>query len=127
MNTPMNTPKAIVILTTMALVVIGGLLYLAMAGNVWAAGILFSGWTILCVVIGWSLSLIQQARSATKEQQNFMANAKENLSMMAAMQTVQNRQNQTLLQQLGSVARLPQAAPALADSLLIDDGIFEEL
>ena len=123
----MNTPKAIVILTTMALAVIGGLLYLAMVGNVWAAGILFSGWSILCVVIGWSLSLIQQDRSAAKEQQNFMTNAKENLSMMAAMQTVQNRQNQTLLNQLGAVARLPQAAPPLADSLLIDDGIFEEL
>ena len=122
----MNTQKAVVILTTMALAVIGGLLYLAMGGNVWAAGILFSGWSILCVVIGWSLSLIQQDKAAAKEQQAFSANVKENLAIMAAVQTVQNKQNQTLLNQLGSVARLPQAAP-MADSLLIDDGIFEEL
>lgn len=122
----MNTPKAIVILSFLAVAVIGGLLYLAMVGNVWAAGILFSGWSILCLVTGWTLSMIQQGKATAQEQQTFMSNAKENLAMMAAMQTVQNKQNQTLLNQLGTVARLPQAAAPI-DSLLIDDGIFEEL
>lgn len=123
----MNTQKAVVILTTMALAVIGGLLYLAMVGNVWAAGILFSGWSILCVVIGWSLSMIQQDKAAAKEQQTFMSNAKENLAIMGALQSVQNKQNQSLMQQLGQVSRFPQAGPDLSASLLIDDGIFEEL
>lgn len=122
----MNTQKAVVILTTMALAVIGGLLYLAMEGSTWAAGILFSGWSILCVIIGWSLSMIQQEKAATKEQEAFSANLKENLAIMSAVQTVQNKQNQTLLNQLGTVARLPQPAAPI-DSLLIDDGIFEEL
>lgn len=123
----MNTQKAVVILTTLALAVIGGLLYLAMVGNVWAAGILFSGWSILCVVIGWSLSMIQQDKATTKEQQAFSANLKENLTIMSAVQTVQNKQNQSLMSQLGQVSRFPQAAPDLSAALLIDDGIFQEL
>lgn len=124
----MNTPKAIVILSFLAVAVIGGLLYLAMVGNVWAAGILFSGWSILCVVIGWSLSMIQQDKATSKEQQAFSANLKENLAIMSAVQTVQNKQNQSLMSQLGQqVSRFPQAAPDLSAALLIDDGIFQEL
>ena len=125
----MNTQKAIVILSTMALATIGGLLYLAMAGNVWATGILFSLWTVLMIVTGWGLSIFQQGRATAKEQSAFLANAKENLALMASMQSVQNRQNQTLMQQLGTVARLPQAGPGLdlSKSLLIEDGLFEEL
>lgn len=122
----MNTPKAIVILSFLAVAVISGLFYLAMAGSTWATGILFSGWSILCLVIGWALSMIQQDKAATKEQEAFSANLKENLAIMSAVQTVQNKQNQTLLNQLGTVARLPQPAAPI-DSLLIDDGIFEEL
>ncbi len=123
----MNTPKAIVILSFLAVAVIGGLLYMAMVGNVWATGVLFSGWSILCLVTGWSLSMIQAGKAAAKEQQAFMSNAKENIAIMGAMQTVQNKQNQTLLQQLGQVSRFPQSVPDLSSSLLIDDGIFEEL
>lgn len=122
----MNTPKAIVILSFLAVAVIGGLLYLAMAGSTWATGILFSGWSILCLVIGWSLSMLQQRQAAAKEQHDFMANAKENLAIMGAMQTVQNRQNQTLMNQLSTAARLPQPGPG-GDSLIIDSTIFDEL
>lgn len=123
----MNTPKAIVILSFLAVAIIGGLLYLAIVGNVWAAGILFSGWSILCLITGWSLSMIQQGKAAAQEQQTFMSNAKENLAIMGALQSVQNKQNQSLMQQLGQVSRLPQVGPDLSASLLIDDGIFEEL
>lgn len=123
----MNTPKAIVILSFLAVAVIGGLLYLAMAGSTWATGILFSGWSILCLVIGWTLSLIQQGKAASNEQQAFMSNAKENLAIMGAMQTVQNRQNQTLMSQLSTAARLPQPGPGQPDSLIIDTAIFDEL
>lgn len=120
----MNTPKAVVILSGLLLAVVGSLLYLAMGGNVWATGILFSGWSVLCIVIGWSLSMIQQDKAATKEQQTFLANAKENLAMMAAMQTVQNKQNQSLLTQ---ITRLPLPQQAQTNSLFIEEGIFEEL
>ena len=122
----MNTQKMIVILVSMALATIGGLLYLAMAGNTWAVGILFGGWTIICLAVGFGGAVWQYRAMAARTQQSFMANAKENLALMGAMQTVQNRQNQTLMSQLSTVARLPQA-PAPVDSLLIEDGIFNEL
>lgn len=116
----------VVVLVVMALAVLGALLYLAMVGNVWATGILFSGWSILCVVIGWSLSMVQQDKAASKEQQAFSANLKENVTLMAAMQTVQNRQNQGLMSQLITTPRLPSPSMG-ADGLVIDNAIFDEL
>ncbi|NJN98209.1 MAG: hypothetical protein HC875_31035 [Anaerolineales bacterium] len=55
-----------------------------------------------------------------------MANTRENLAIMGAMQSIQNKQNQALMQQLNQAARLPaQAAPG--GFLSVEDGIFSEL
>ncbi len=119
----MNTQKLIFSLAVMGLAILAGLFYLATEGSTIAAAVLFSLWTIFCVVIGWILSIIQQRQTAAREQRAFMANMRENLAIMGAAQKVQNLQNQNLMQQLN---RLPaQAAPG--DSLLIEDAIFSEL
>lgn len=121
----MSTQKMTVILVSMALAILAGLLYLAIVGNVWAVGILFSGWTLVCVIIGYGLAVWQQSQAAAREQQAFVVNARENLQIMSAMQTVQNKQNQTLMAQLNQAARLP--APADQWGLSVEDGIFSEL
>ena len=121
----MNTQTAIVILVVLILAVIGALLYLAMAGNVVASSILFALWSVFCIVIGWLLSYLQNRTQDTREQESFVNNAKENLALMSAMQSVQNKQNQTLMQQLGRAARLPD--PDNGSTLLISDHIFDEL
>lgn len=55
-----------------------------------------------------------------------MHNARENLVIMNAMQTVQNKQNQALLQQ---VRKLPQPQPAIPNepSFTVEEGVFEQL
>jgi hypothetical protein len=130
----MNTQKATVILTALGLAILSGLFYLATEGNTLAAAVLFSLWTIVCVVIGWGLSILQQSQAAAREQQAFMANAKENqqivqgnIGMMAAAQKVQNLQNQMLQQQLATVNRLPAPGVDLSSALDITDGVFAEL
>lgn len=123
----MNTQKATVILTTMGLATLGGLFYLATEGNTLAAAVLFSLWTIFCVVIGWGLSIIQQSKAAAREQQSFIANAKENLAIMAATQKVQNLQNQAVQQQLATANRLPAPGVDLSTALDIQDAVFSEL
>lgn len=124
----MNTQKTVVILVSLGLAALGGLFYLATEGNTLAAAVLFSLWTIVCVVIGWGLSIVQQRAAAAREQQAFMANAKENLALMGAIQSVQNRQNAGLIQQLNQAARLPRQGPGPGlDSLLIEDAVFSEL
>lgn len=122
----MNTQKLIFSLAVMGLAILSGLFYLATEGSTIAAAVLFSLWTILCVVIGWGLSIIQQRSATAKEQQAFMNNARENLAIMGAMQTVQNKQSAGLMAQLNQAARLPaQAAPG--GFLSVEDGIFSEL
>ncbi len=130
----MNTQKALVILAAMGLATVGGLLYLAMAGNAWGVGVLFGGWTLIVLVIGYGLATLQQYLAAKREQQNFQANAKENAAimqgnfmMMAAAQKVQNLQNQAMQQQLTTAARLPQPGPDLSAALDIQDAVFSEL
>lgn len=122
----MNTQKMIFALAVMGLAILSGLFYLATEGSTIAAAVLFSLWTIFCVVIGWGLSIIQQRSAAAREQQAFMNNAKENLGIMGAMQSIQSKQNQDLMRQLNQAARLPaQAAPG--GFLSVEDGIFSEL
>lgn len=121
----MNTQTAVVVLVVLILAVIGGLIYLAMGGNVVASSILFALWSIFCVVVGWLLSYLQNRTQASREQQAFSANVKENLAIMGALQNVQNKQNATLMSQLGRAARLPETDNG--STLLIDDGVFSEL
>jgi hypothetical protein len=130
----MNTQKAIVVLTTMGLATIGSLLYLAMVGNVWAVGVLFGGWTLIVLIVGYGLATLQQHLADKREQRNFQANAKENAAimqgnfmMLAAAQKAQNLQNQAMQQQLATANRLPQPAPILDEVFPVEEGIYREL
>lgn len=109
--------------------VMGGLIYLASVGSLAAAITLAVLLTILLTAMGAGIALFATKMMTDKAQQAFMDNAQENLSIMGALQNIQNKQNQALMQQLGTVARLPQPPPGLdmGKSLLIEDGIFEEL
>lgn len=122
----MTNQKMLVVLVAMLLTTAAGLVWLAMAGNIWAAGILFSVWTLACVVVGAGIVSYVNVARAREEQANFAANAKENLQMMALMQKVQNMQNQSLMQQVGRMPQLMLPSNG-TDNFLIEDGIFDEL
>lgn len=111
------------------LAVLAGLIYAASLGMITAIVTLAVLLTIVLTAMGAGIALAATKMMTDKAQKAFMDNAQENLSIMAALQRIQNQQNQTLMQQLGQVARLPQPEPQLnlKDSLLIEDGIFEEL
>lgn len=86
---------------------------------------------ITCVLIGLGSAITWAAINLMVRQQErqFRDNTAENIGIMRELQSLQNQQNKTLMQQLGTVARLPQAAPPIdvSKSLLIEDGIFAEL
>lgn len=111
------------------LAILAGLGYLANEGSVTAL-IVFTV-VVTCVLIGLGSLLTWSAINLMTRQQErqFRDNVSENIGIMREMQSLQNQQNKTLMTQLGTVARLPQAAPPLdlSKSLLIDDGIFTEL
>jgi uncharacterized membrane protein YeiB len=114
---------------TTVLVILAGLTALtlaAVAGSLLAAVILAVLVTVLLVGIGAGIALAVQRLANEKSQADFVNNAKENLAIMSSLQSVQNRQNQTIMQQLGQAARLPSPANGV-DNFLIDDGIFSEL
>jgi uncharacterized membrane protein YeiB len=114
---------------TTVLVILAGLTALtlaAVAGSLPAAVILAVLVTVLLVGIGAGIALAVQKLANEKSQADFVANAKENLALMSSLQSVQNRQNQTIMQQLSQAARLPLPANG-ADNFFIDDGIFNEL
>ena len=117
------------VLILILLAILAGLIYAATLGSLAAAVILAILATILLVSLGAGIALATQRMANDKSQADFVNNARENLAMMQALQRVQNAQNQTLMQQLGRAARLPdpQANPDLSHVLMIDDGIFEEL
>lgn len=114
-----------ILLVVMTFIAGAGLVALAMWGNVWAVGILFSVWTLLCVVVGAGIVAYVSVARARAEQSNFAANAKENLAIMQMMQRVQNLQNQNLLSQVSRLPQLP--AGENSDSFIIDESIFAEL
>jgi hypothetical protein len=83
---------------------------------------------VILILVGWGFSTLTNAISARREQQNFMANVKENLAIMNAMQRVQNRQNAMLLNQAKEAQRaLPAGDVWDVDALAMDDSVFEEL
>ena len=84
--------------------------------------------SIILVGIGVVITLGANWISTTNDQRTFVANAKENLSIMLAMQRVQNAQN-TMLQRQAREARkqLPQGDIMDVDALLIEDAVFSEL
>ena len=76
--------------------------------------------------IGLAYNLIATKITIDNQQRTFLDNAKENLGIMSAMQSIQNKQNSSIMSQLGRVARLPEPTqPAIG--LEVDDIIFEEM
>lgn len=114
---------SLIILATLA-----GLIYFASVGSVAAIVTLAIVLTILLIALGAGLTWLSIAQMAKQQERQFRDNVSENIGIMREMQGLQNQQNKTLMQQLGTVARLPQAAPQdLSNSLLIEDGLFSEL
>lgn len=111
----------------MVLAIIALLIYAAMLGSLIAVAILAVLATVLLVGLGAGIALATQRMANDKAQVDFVNNAKENLAMMQAMQRLQNAQNQTIMSQLGQVARLPEPPRDLDSALLIDEGLFSDL
>ncbi len=114
----------ILLLVTMVLFA-GVLVWMATSGSVAAAYTLGLLTALILYTVYSVFELARNRAQAHKEQAGFMANAKENLAIMQAMQGLQNKQNQALMNQLSTTARLPQTPHAPA--LLLDESIFDEI
>ncbi len=122
----MGTQTMVVVLMSMLLAAIAGLLWLAMAGNVWAIAILVAVACIFCVTLGFGLSMLQNRNQAEREQANFVNNARENLALMAGLQKAQNLQNRGIQQQVQTLTKLPEPSEPNG-AFVIQDGIFDHL
>jgi hypothetical protein len=123
----MTRATGIVIVFSMLLATVAGLIYLAMGGDTWATGILFSIWSIICVAVGAGIVIVVNNNQAAREQRDFTNNLKENLTLMSAMQSIQNKQNSTIMQQLDKAVRLPHPTADSDNILQIPESIFSEL
>lgn len=108
-------------ITLLGLALLAGLLYGAMVGNLLALLTLVALGTTALISLGVGLTLLVNTASRS------LANARETLclALMQHLQTMlrENAQNNHLLRQ--AQGRLP--APESTTSLLIDEGLFEEL
>lgn len=114
---------------TLILATLAGLIYLANEGHLGAIVTLAVLLTILLIALGAGITWLSIAQMAKQQERQFRDNVSENIGIMKEMQTLQNKQNATLMQQLGTVARLPapQERVDLSKSLMIEEGIFSEL
>lgn len=99
---------------------------LILAGFIgFAFALLFA--TGILMLILFSTTWIDERR-ARQEQIRFIDNAKENLTIMATMQKVQNAQNAMLLRQAKETKLLGSSDDADPDTFgAYDDALFEEL
>jgi hypothetical protein len=110
------------------LAVLAFLIYAVTQGSLIAGIVLAIISTIVLVCVGAGITLVTQKMANDKAQGDFMANAKENLSIITLMQKVQNLQNKTVMDQLKGATRLSLPEPDdPADVLEYDDIVFEEL
>lgn len=121
----MTTQGLILWLILLLTAVFGALVWLAALGYLLAYIALAVLATVALIGLGLSFGLIHTKIAAERQQQMFMDNAQENLTIMSALQSVQNKQNQALMQQLNQVSRLPQ--PQTNNGFQIAEGIFDEL
>lgn len=114
---------------TLILATLAGLIYLANEGHLGAIVTLAVLLTILLIALGAGITWLSIAQMSKQQERQFRDNVSENIGIMRNMQSLQNQQNQTLMQQLNTVSRLPQPQPGIdvSKSLLIENGIFEEL
>jgi hypothetical protein len=109
--------------------VISTLVWLAALGYTFALILLAILGTMLLVGLGEIFSLIRDKIAAQRQQQQFLDNAHENLTIMNSLQGIQNKQNQILMRQLGQLSKLPPLPPQpnFNGDFLIEDGVFDEL
>ncbi len=103
-----------------------GLVWLAVSGFIIAVIMLSVLTTILVFLAGGLLTMKTVSVMNDKAQQDFYDNAQENLGIMNQLQTIQNKQNSTLMQQLGQVSRLPDKGNGYNPVFDIDDELFLE-
>ncbi len=123
----MKTQTLIFLLTLILLAIIGLLTWLAVTGYVIGYILLAVIGTVMLVGVGEIISLARERIAAQRQQQYFQDNAHENLTIMSALQGIQNMQNKALLQQLDQLKRLPSQQNNNNTGLLVENGIFDEL
>jgi hypothetical protein len=114
---------------TILLAALAGLIYLANLGSMAAIVTLAILLTILLIGLGAGIAWLSINLMGRQEERRFRDNVSENIGIMKQMQSLQNAQNQTLMSQLSTVAKLPAPAPGvdLSTALDITDGVFSEL
>jgi hypothetical protein len=122
----MTTQTLIWRLTLLYLALVITLGWLAFEGYILALVAL----TILVTVSIFGIGLLfglGYLRQAGKQQQDaFVNNARENLAIMNAMQSLQNKQNQALLQQVRQLPN-PSSTEQSGPTFNIEEGVFEQL
>lgn len=103
------------------------LTWLASTGSMIAVAMLAIIGTILVFISGALIAIYVVKVMNDRAQQQFMDNAQENLQIMSQLQTIQNKQNSTLMQQLGQVSRLPDKNNGYQPVFQIEDGVFDEI
>lgn len=110
-----------------------------MALSAWAIHSALNGSQLATLVVGVAIgvaltsvghvfSLFHLWINAKHEERRFNANLRENLTLMGAMQRVQNDQNGILLKQVKDLSKMqPELLPGPDEALIFDNMIFEEL
>ena len=120
----MNTQS--LIFSFLVIGTLAGLVWLATMGSLMAVITLSVITTILIFLAGSLLTIKTVKVMNDRAQQQFYDNAQENLGIMQQLQSIQNKQNQTLMQQLGQVSRLPDNN-GYKPVFQIEDTVFNEL
>ena len=107
--------------------IFGVLIWLASGGSTIAAFALGILTAAVMIFAGSGISLIQTYIASKREQENFAANAKENMGIMMAMQRVQNAQNSQLLRQARELPLLGQNGTPPTPTFAFAENIFDEL
>ena len=123
----MNNLFLTLILVVALIATIGVLIWFATGGSVIAGFVLGILTAAVMIFAGSGISLIQTYIASKREQENFQANAKENLNIMLAMQKIQNSQNTQLLRQARELPLLGQNGTPPTPSFDFAENIFDEL
>jgi uncharacterized protein HemX len=94
---------------------VGALIWYTSQGSVAAAMTLGGLIALVLVTVGFGMSQLSEWLNQRRNQQNFVANAQENMAIMANTQKVLNSQNQQLLRQAREVAKLPSGEDEVFD------------
>jgi hypothetical protein len=122
----MNTPTLIWRLTLLYLALMISLGWLAIEGYLLALIALTVLVTVTLLGIGLLFGLGYLRQAGKQQQDVFVTNIRENLALMNAIQGLQNKQNQALLQQIKKLPQ-PQSTGQNEPSFTVEEGVFEQL